>query len=212
MKRNLRYLIGFAIAMAYLEAVVVVYLRELLYPEGFCFPLIPIPIRLLLAELGREAATIVMLGAVAFLAGVRRWERFALFIVIFGIWDIFYYVWLKALLDWPASLLEWDILFLIPLTWIGPVIAPVLISVLMIIAGFVILRRLDAGKAFRPGVRAWSLSVVGSMVILFSFMRDVDATLHQALPQPFWYPVFFLGFAMLVGAFLVSLWESDRPK
>ncbi|NOY06765.1 MAG: hypothetical protein GXO82_09080 [Chlorobi bacterium] len=210
MKRNILYIVVFAIAMAYLESVVVVYLRELLYPEGFAFPLVLIPSWLLIAELGREAATVVMLGAVAFLAGTRRWERFAIFIVAFGIWDIFYYVWLKVLLDWPLSLLDWDILFLIPLPWIGPVIAPVLISVLMIIAGFVILRRLNAGKMFKPGVWTWSLSVVGSCVILFSFMRDTDAALHQALPQPFWYPLFFAGFAMLVGAFLVSLRESDK--
>lgn len=212
MKRNILYIVVFAIAMAYLESVVVVYLRELFYPEGFMFPLKLLPSWLLVAELGREAATIVMLGAVAFLAGTRRWERFAVFIIAFGIWDIFYYVWLKVLLDWPASLLEWDILFLIPLPWIGPVIAPVLISVLMIIAGLVILRRLDAGKIFKPGVWTWSLSIAGSFVILFTFMRDVEATLHQALPQPFWYPVFFLGFAMLVGAFLVSLRESDKAE
>jgi len=211
-KRNILYIVVFAIAMAYLESVVVVYLRELFYPEGFMFPLKLLPSWLLVAELGREAATIVMLGAVAFLAGTRRWERFAVFIIAFGIWDIFYYVWLKVLLDWPASLLEWDILFLIPLPWIGPVIAPVLISVLMIIAGLVILRRLDAGKIFKPGVWTWSLSIAGSFVILFTFMRDVEATLHQALPQPFWYPVFFLGFAMLVGAFLVSLRESDKAE
>ena len=38
---NLIWLTVFAIAMGFLETTVVVYLREILYPNGFSFPLAP---------------------------------------------------------------------------------------------------------------------------------------------------------------------------
>jgi len=101
-KHILNYTI-FAIAMAYLEAVVVVYLRELYYPDGFHFPLILIPAEIAWIEIGREAATIVMLWMVATLAAKNFRQKFAWFIFNFAVWDIFYYVWLKVMLDWPQS-------------------------------------------------------------------------------------------------------------
>jgi len=128
----------FAIAMAFLEAAVVEYLRQLYYPEGFSFPLKMIPMNIYFVELGREAATIIMLAAIGYLAGKNFLTRFSAFIIAFGVWDIFYYVFLKLILNWPSSLFDWDILFLIPLPWIGPVLAPVIISVLLIFAGYIV--------------------------------------------------------------------------
>ena len=123
----------FAIAMGYLEAIVVAYLRALYYPNGFNFPLANlVQSEILLIEWVREFATIVMLVTVAMLAGKKFFERSAYFIFAFAVWDIFYYVFLKVILDWPASLFTWDVLFLIPWPWVGPVITPVLCSLLMI--------------------------------------------------------------------------------
>ena len=99
----------FGIAMAFVESAVVVYLRAIFYPEGFAFPLNAIADYKILVEVLRETATIFMLLSVAYLAGEKFWERFAYFILSFGIWDIFYYVWLKALLDWPSSIFDWEI-------------------------------------------------------------------------------------------------------
>src|SRR5215468_561177 len=95
----------YAVAMAYLESAVVVYLRRLYYPQGFDFPLVIVDIPTLLIELGREAATIVMLATVGIAAGRTKVGKFAYFLLLFGVWDIFYYVWLKAFLGWPDSLL-----------------------------------------------------------------------------------------------------------
>ena len=108
------WLAVFAIAMAYLESAVVVYLRLIYYPNGFDFPLVVIPMREALIELGREGATVVMLVAVGRLGTRGFWSGFAGFMFIFGVWDIFYYVWLKVFLNWPPSLATWDILFLLP--------------------------------------------------------------------------------------------------
>ena len=111
-RMRLIYVMLFAVAMGYFEAAIVVYLRELYYPEGFSFPLTVPPVRLIIIELFREAATIIMLISVAALAARKFWERFGYFIILFGIWDIFYYISLKVTLNWPSTLFDWDILFL----------------------------------------------------------------------------------------------------
>lgn len=132
----------FGIAMAYLEAVVVVYLRQMSYfvilpPES----LKPMPPFILALEMGREAATIIMLASLSMAVSRRNWwERFAFFLWSFGIWDILYYVWLYITLRWPPSPLTTDLLFLIPVPWLGPVIAPVLVSVAMLILAVAILK------------------------------------------------------------------------
>lgn len=137
--RILPWMSVFFMAMAYLESAVVVYLRALYYPEGFDFPLVPMDNTLVGTELGREAATILMLLAVPALVTRSALERFAWFCFGFGVWDIFYYVWLKVLLDWPSSLFSRDLLFLIPVPWVGPVWAPCVISLGLIATAVVIL-------------------------------------------------------------------------
>jgi len=138
----------FSISMALVEAGIVIYLRALYYPEGFSFPLKIITTRHLIFELARETATILMLISVSALIGKSFWEKFAYFLILFGFWDIFYYIWLKIAIGWPLSLLDWDILFLIPLPWIGPVIAPVTIAIMMILAGLFILFLFKKGYDF----------------------------------------------------------------
>ena len=201
---RLVYCFLFAVAMGYFEAAVVVYLRELYYPEGFSFPLKPISMRLIVIEFFREAATIVMLLTVAGLAGRKFWERFGFFIVLFGVWDIFYYIWLKVTINWPLSLFEWDILFLIPLPWLGPVIAPVLIALLMIIIGVSIIYMFYQGYNFRPCGLTWGLAVLATLLILYSFIRDVNAGFYQQMPQPYAYWYLFCGLFLYSIAYVYS--------
>src|SRR3990170_403953 len=125
----------FGIAFAFVETSMVVYLRALYYPEGFSFPLKVVSQEHLAVELAREAATIIILVTVGIIAGRKRWEKFGYFLAAFGIWDIFYYVWLKVALNWPQTLTDWDVLFLIPVPWVGPVIAPLLLALLMTCCG-----------------------------------------------------------------------------
>src|SRR5512145_3298865 len=89
----------FGIAVGFMESAVVVYLRELYYPRGFCFPLQTMPGRVGLTELLRELSTLVILTSIAFLAGTNSRQRFAWFFYTFAIWDIFYYVFLKLLIN-----------------------------------------------------------------------------------------------------------------
>jgi len=163
---------AFAIAMAYLESAVVVYLREILYPEGFDFPLSQMPVRLAVTELLREAATVVMLVTLGMIAARRFSTGFAWFIYTFAIWDIFYYVFLWLLLDWPQSLMTWDILFLIPTTWTGPVLSPVLVSLTMILLAVVILVEAEKGRETRIPGKIWAGLILGSMILIFGFIFD----------------------------------------
>jgi len=157
----------FSIAMAALESAVVVYLRELYYTDGFTVALKLIDQRILLVEMAREIATLVMLIMIGYLSGRNFKDRFAYFLLSFAIWDIFYYVWLKVFIDWPASLLDWDIVFLIPFTWLGPVLAPVICSATMLVLALVILQRNP-----RPSISLGSLFFAGSSIILFTFLKD----------------------------------------
>ena len=169
----------FAMAMGFMESAVVVYLREIYYPDGFDFPLQNIDGHIGITEIIREAATMIMLLGVAFLAARRAMERFAWFIFAFAIWDIFYYVFLKLILNWPESLLTWDILFLIPLTWVGPVLAPIINSLTMIILALVILYFIDRKNNCKVGVPEWTLLIAGSIVIMINYMEDYTSFMMQ---------------------------------
>jgi hypothetical protein len=144
----------FTIAFAYIEAAVVVYLRTIFHPNGFNFPLeifgaTQIWRKHLLIEVGREAATIVVIFTGSFLSGRNRQQRVAYFLTIFAVWDLFYYVWLKVLINWPVSITDWDVLFLIPVTWASPVLAPVLVSLTMLVFAGVILYLDSVGREIR---------------------------------------------------------------
>jgi len=172
LRRLLLIVTSFAIGMAFLESAVVVYLREILYPGGFRFPLSPVPADLALTELFREVATLVMLVSIGFLAGRRFSTGFAWFIYSFAIWDIFYYIFLRLLVGWPESLMTWDVLFLIPTTWTGPVLAPVLVSMTMILLALVILFRAERGGESRIPGKIWAGLILGSLILITGFILD----------------------------------------
>lgn len=162
----------FAIAMAFLETSVVVYLRKLYYPEGFNFPLKIMDKDIIVVEVFREFATIIMLLGAGFIAGRSKTERFGLFLYSFAVWDIFYYVFLKVTLNWPASLFTWDILFLIPTIWVGPVIAPVIVSITMIVFAFLISKSTSRNIETKINLIEWILLISGSLVMIIGFIYD----------------------------------------
>jgi len=169
----------FSIAMGYLESAVVVYLREIYYPEGFAFPLKLMSERVMITEIFRELATLVMLAGIGFIAG-RSWlERFGMFLLAFGIWDIFYYVFLYVLLGWPESLFSWDILFLIPTTWVGPVLAPCINALSMIIFGALIWYYQSADKLRPVKLISWLLLAPGSLIVIWAYIQDYVNYLQQ---------------------------------
>ncbi len=163
----------FGISMAFFESSIVVYLRALYYPEGFSFPLEVVGPHIAVTEFFRELFSLLMIISVALIATRNFMQRFANFLYIFAVWDIFYYIFLKLLLGWPASLMTWDILFLVPVAWTGPVITPIIISLIMILFALAIryFNRLSNFNVFFE-VREWLVLIGGAVVIFVSFIWD----------------------------------------
>ena len=203
------WLTVFAIAMAYLESAVVVYLRAIYYPAGFAFPLKAITGSTIWIELGREVATLAMLTAVGILFAITRAGRFAAICFTFGVWDIFYYFWLKIFINWPESLMTWDLLFLIPAPWIGPVIAPILVSLCLITAGIIILVNERDNRHFHPPWWSWWLEIIAGLLIILAFLSNLPAVIQQSMPKSFPWWIFLMG---LIGGIAMFLMMFIHPR
>jgi len=162
----------FGIAFGFLEAIVVVYLREIYYPNGFSFPLTLLDPQMLKVEIVREFCTIIMIASVGWMLGKTSGEKFSFFIFVFGVWDIFYYVALKIFLDWPETILEWDVLFLIPITWIGPVLAPVICSIGMILIALIYVYLHEKNQQIKFTPIQIVLISLGVLIIIYTFIYD----------------------------------------
>ena len=230
-KRATVALLLFGVSFGYIEAAVVTYsgalyesVRQRFYPQhppSDVFPLLterqleeagPEQLRLLKAELAREAATLVMVAAVAVGVGRNGMQSLAAFLVAFGTWDVSFYAFLKLLHDWPGSLLTWDLLFLLPVPWTAPVLAPILVSLSMIGAGLVLLARDGTGSRVRLGVFHWVGLLVAGAVLLTAFTWDFRSIAGGGLPRSFNWPLFALGEAIALVAFLHALRAGDRRR
>jgi hypothetical protein len=209
MKRTLPGAIAYALAMAFVEAAVVVYLRALSHAGPSLASTLPILSRfIILIEIAREAATIVMLVAVAVLAGRTDWERWLLFWFTFAVWDLAYYGWLWVLVRWPPSLLTWDVLFLIPVPWMAPVLAPLVASAGFAIASLWLLRRLDRGVKPRFSRGAGVGVALGLSISLGTFVVDYRVALAGREPAMFHWAWFAIG--LIVAA--AALAAGGRPR
>ena len=163
----------------------------------------------MLTEIGREAATIVMLYAYACTIGRNRRETFAYFAMNFGIWDIWYYLWLKILINWPVSLMDWDVLFLIPVPWFGPVLAPVLVSSALIVCACIVLVLENRGKPLQMRLVDWLLVSAAGLLIIWSFIPELNSVQEALPPQGYAWWVFALG---LGGGLLVFFMRVLRSR
>lgn len=230
--RNTTLVILFSIAMGFLESAVVIYLREHYYPQGFQFPLVPVSLTTGITEIGREAATVIMLICIGWLAGFNATTRFAYFILSFAVWDIMYYIGLKLVLNWPVSILEWDILFLIPFPWLGPVLAPCLLSVLMIILALFLLKNSMQKLSQLLPAKSWMLLIFGSLICIGSFLYEyilyrqltysptpetgiesqIMADLKTFVPGEFSWLFFLSGFLFLIIPVFNLVLKTSRNK
>jgi len=201
----------FAIAMAWVESAAVYYLRVMV-DRVDPYRTNPLPMTGVFGqvELVREAATLVMLIAVGALAGRTARARLAYTAVAFGVWDISYYVFLKAICGWPSSMFDWDVLFLLPLPWWGPVAAPASIALVMIVWG-----TLASGST--PASRLWPASGLGVVLALYAFMADaLRAAPHgleavrTVLPTSFNWPLFVVALGLMVVPVADMAWRFTR--
>jgi hypothetical protein len=209
----------FAIAFAWVEGAVVVYLRQIYYNGSFSFPIIVnwkdgkiVNDQLMCIEFVREIATIAMLVLIGLVAGKNALQRFCLFMVAFGIWDIFYYIWLWVMIGWPEGLLTWDILFLVPLPWVGPVITPVAIALAMIAAGSLIICLEEKGLRITWPWHDWAIEMTCGLIMIVAFCWDWKNIIrlpgdvpYSGIPNPFAWWLFMPAFVFSVVYFAVRL-------
>jgi len=218
--------------MGFFESSIVVYLREIYYPEGFSFPLNPIDQKIAGTEFLREFFSLVMIVSVAAMAKRYFYGRFANFLFIFAIWDIFYYIFLKIILGWPASLATWDILFLIPVPWTSPVIAPIIISLIMLTLSFVIYHFYQKTHSFEIKVREWIILVGGAVIIFVAFVLDyfkfffahynkyehlefqeqLEILTREYQPDSFNWPVYIIGVLVLISSVVLIYKTNSKMK
>ncbi len=205
----------FAAAMAWVESAAVLYLRVQL-DRVIPYQPNPLPISVGLGqvELVREAATLVMLLTVGWLAGGTWRSRLAYSMITFGVWDIFYYIFLVPMSGWPKSLLDWDVLFLLPLPWWGPVLAPVLISILLIIGGTLITQFDRPERPPWPGRLTLWLNLGGVLLALYIFMADAirvvsggEEAVRNVLPTWFNWPLFIVALLLMAAPVADLSWQ-----
>ncbi len=208
--------VAYAVAMAYLEAAVVVYLRRALHldPSAILPVNVADPLGDLTAiEAGREAATMVMLAAVGWIAGRSGFERLAWFAVAFGIWDIWYYAWLWAFLGWPSSLGSWDLLFLVPVPWAGPIWAPIAVSAALILFGLAAARRERRAVRLRITPIQALAAAAGGLLVVLSFVLAAEPLVRGEIPTEYPWAVFAAGMALAVWAAASALrGPADRRE
>lgn len=208
----------FAVAMAYLESAIITYLREIWGVGDSLFPVLPMfdagGEQLLKIEVGREFATLVMFVALGFAVARTRVQWWAVILIAFGIWDIFYYVWLEVCIGWPASLGEWDVLFLVPGQMTGPVYAPVSVSVLMIAAGVLFLHCENQGRRVRFNGWFWALLVAAVVPILISFYTNGFPTTGEKTEADltYWWPLLVVGDGLGIAAMLAATRKEPHAK
>ena len=213
--------VTFAAGMAWVEAACVYYLRVMVDRVQPYQP-DPLPIHGVLGqvELVREGATLLMLAMIGMLAG-RRWQaRLGYAAIAFGAWDILYYVFLRVISGWPVSLFDWDILFLLPLPWWGPVLAPLCIASLMIVWGTLVSARASRSPArLVESTVWWPLSWLGVALALYAFMADslrvvregMEAT-RSVLPTAFSWWVFVVALALMAAPVAQMAWRMRPVK
>jgi hypothetical protein len=207
MERLKRWVVvmSFSAAMAWVEASIVAYLRILIDRID---PYQPNPLPLVggvgATELIREAATLAMLLSVGVLAGTTTRGRLGFAAAAFGAWDLLYYVFLRLITGWPHSLLDWDVLFLIPLPWWGPVIAPAAIAAVMLAGGTLLALGDRPGEPLEVGRAAWGGAAAGAALALYCFTAEAWAAVpdgagqvRRVLPDEFPWTAFLLALALL---------------
>ena len=211
---ELLWLVVFSVTMGIFEGAVVVYLNRLLVVGELSLADDRGAARLLLGtEVLREAASLIMIAAVAALAARGFVARLARAAIIFGIWDIVYYVVLRLLIAFPATLFTWDVLFLIPRPWLGPVLAPVVVSVGLIAGGVHFMIRERDGNPVTPAPWHWALAVAGGLIVILSFVMDSPLDFDgRNYPARYRWEVFLVGFVAAVAAFAFAVRRPGRAN
>jgi hypothetical protein len=204
----LAWLATFALAFGYVEGAVAHYLRLHLYPGGFDDTIsLVVDAHTLAVETGRELCTLLLMVSVAALTRGPFPRRLASFTFVFGIWDLSYYAALWLFEGWPASLTDWDLLFLIPVPWFGPVLAPMVISAIGIAGAVSVHLILDRrGELVLP----WSgLTLINAALVAWEISFMAHGGSPTEFPERYRWWLFLLGVALSSAGYLLT-WQRNK--
>ena len=103
--------------------------------------------------------------------------------------------------------MDWDLLFLIPLPWTAPVLAPVLVSLVLIGAAIAVLREpKDQDFSFLRPID-WLVEIVAGLLIIGSFLWNTPAVMAQEVPRDYPWWMFAVGW---LGGFGWMVWRWSR--
>jgi hypothetical protein len=139
---------------------------------------------------------------------------------------------LKLFLNWPPSVFTWDVLFLIPVVWVGPVLAPVICSCTMILLATGILFREIKGHPIRIIPWEWFLCFTGAFAIFITFIWDYSKIILEGgflsrywtlannehflriishyKPDTYHWGLFLLGEGLIVLSFMLALYRTRK--
>ena len=144
-------------------------------------------------------------------------QPFCFFLIAFGIWDIFYYIWLYVMVDWPESLMTWDLLFYVPLPWVGPIITPVLIAIAMAAAGSLVIYYNQKGYEVRWRWQDTAVELGCGFIMIVAFCWDwknivqlPGETNRTGIPNPFFWGLYIPAYLMSVFYFTFRLKQNIR--
>ena len=202
----------FAVSMGFFEAAVVVDLRKIFNIGGSLFPL-NLDVEMCgVIEMWREFFSIVMLVSVAAILSRGKKTGVAWFCYLFGIWDILYYVFLKILIGWPESLMTWDILFLLPVPWVSPVLAPIFASLTLISIAVVTIHIYESDKKINHPRILFTAELFAALIMIISFCwqwRDIAA---GGVPKNFPWIIFAVSEFLMLGIFLLFTIPTFRES
>ncbi|MBI4083805.1 MAG: hypothetical protein HY423_14470 [Candidatus Lambdaproteobacteria bacterium] len=210
----------FGVLFGVLEAMVVIYLRALLGVQGpELFPLTALlsaqPAHPLRYEVYRELATLLALLPIAYLASGRWGYRGLAYLLVFGVWDLSYYAALKALINWPPSLLTYDVLFLMPTVSVAPVLCPLLVALTLVVGVSAYLLLAATRMPRSPSVLQWLLMALGLVTMSIAFTANSQHLSKGGLPPQFPWWLFLVGYGLAAGgalAFLIEYYQTSKRR
>ncbi len=215
MKKRLAVLTLFSITFAFFVTAVMYFIRSHYYPNGFAFPVKLLKGLPFAIEYMRQLANLVIIFSVAYLAGRNFNQRMAAFIFVFGLWDIFYYIWFYILIQWPSSFMNWDLLYRVPVHWSGPVIAPILVSLALICAALFIFYFEYKNWELRFSWMDWFIEIVAGAGLLIAFLWNYQKIRQGLVPAHFPWWIFAASLVLGLGYFIyrsVKFYDSKSSN
>jgi hypothetical protein len=205
------WLAVFALAFGYIEGAVAHYLRIHLYPDGFGDTVsLVIDLHTLAVEVGREICTLLVMVAVAAVTKGPFIRRLASFVYVFGIWDLSYYAALWIFEGWPSSPCDWDLLFLIPVPWFSPVLAPMAIAAIGIVGAVSVHVILD--RRAELVVPWYGLTLVNAALVAWEISFMAHEGPGTEFPTQYRWWLFTLGVAFATAGYLLTWLRNTRRR